>query len=127
MLSFMLSACLFASTSQPVSLAEIVPLADLKEQVTALGDRVRGRFLASFVKKGMTRREVHEILGEPPLSSGFRESLNDWYCHLGVSIDYDQESFVAAGAKKRAARWTVSNVNLLPLTDIFHTRHSSPP
>ncbi len=127
MLSFMLSACLFASPSQSVSLAEIIPLADLKEQLIALGNRVRGRVLASFVKQRMTRREVHEILGEPPFSSGFRDSLNDWYFHLGVSINYDQESFLIAGAKKRQTRWTVSKVNLPPLTDIFHRRHPSAP
>lgn len=115
MLSFMLSACLFASPSQSVSLAEIIPLADLKEQVIALGNRVRGRVLASFVKKGMSQEQVVSLLGNCKLRMILGLATTEAYCDLGVSVTYMDERFKVAGREE--CRSVVVNVSTAPLID----------
>jgi hypothetical protein len=117
MLSFMLFAGLFASTSQPSSLAEVIPLADLKEQATALGNRVRGRVLASFVKTGMTDEQVATILTGRKVVFGNWFSRQVWYREVGVTVTYETRRLEVAGEVVRSA-WVVTDVELAPLIDL---------
>lgn len=118
MFSLLFSTCLLTGTGHFVIHPGDFSLATLKKEAAVLGNRVRGRFLALFVKKGMKTSEVWSILGQSKIAFGTNNVQVDVYTHLGVTVIYKVKYFEIAGEKPEGV-WIVSEVSVAPIFSLL--------
>jgi hypothetical protein len=119
MLPLILTAYLFTPTVRPVRVEENLHLASLKQKLTQPADLIRGRILASFVKKGMREKAVCGILGEPGLSFGTLHTSMETYDRLGVTVVYRLKYFEVAGDEHPHSDWIVTDVIVHPISHCY--------
>ncbi len=87
-------------------------------KINRYSNLLRGRVLASSIKKGMTRDEVHDILGLT-LKCGTGAG-GIWYSEeYGVIVEYRRQHFKVAGEKLEDSRHVVDSVHPASLPDFF--------
>lgn len=116
---FVLTGCLLSGLFRPVSREESYLLVNQRPANISLANFLRGRLLASFVKKGMTGDEVEKIMGWSSLGGGTLSNQFAFYSPVGVTVWYRLEFFKVAGEEKQDCRYVVRIVQPPPLLDFL--------
>lgn len=79
------------------------------EPLAAFRKLLKGRILLASIKGGMTKEQVHHVLGDPPESKSFEGVMSDFYPDLGVIVGYTPCKTFYEGVSE----WRVSSTRWL--------------